>query len=154
MAATEKPKRGPVLGLVIAIGLVVLLSVNAFGTVLGTLLFFGLLLAIIFVQARLSLVLPATAVDHDYRLAQAWADTERCGAVLAVSVFLVELPFAAAVLGVGWIGERTLVGQGLPYTLALIENILGYVGVAASLTVYALAFRKCSGWERRQLRPA
>jgi hypothetical protein len=144
---------GPFFGLALAIGLVVLLSGNAFGAILGSLLFLAALLAIIFVQARLSLVLPATAVDHDYRLAQAWADTERCGAVLAVSIFLVELPFAAAILGMGWIGERTLLGQGLPYTLALIENILGYAGVAASLTVYALAFRKCSGWDRRQLKP-
>jgi len=144
---------GPFLGLVAAIGLVVLLSADAFGAILGSVLFLGALLAIVFVQARLSLVLPAAAVDHDYRLAQAWADTARCGAVLAASVFLVELPFAAVILGMGWIGERTLLGQALPYTLALIESILGYLGVAASLTVYAIAFRKCSGWDRRQLRP-
>jgi hypothetical protein len=143
---------GPLLGLALAIGLVVLLSVNAFGAILGTLVFFGLLLASIFVQARLSLVLPATAVDYDYGLAQAWADSAGCGGVMAVSVFLVELPFAVAIFGLGWVGERTRWGQELPYTLGLIESILGYVAVAAPLTVYALAFRKCSQWDRRQVR--
>lgn len=97
--------------------------------------------AAVYVMLRLSLVLPAIAIDLAYGYRDSWGDTAGRGIQLLLIVMLTDLPAGVALVLLNW----TRLAQGLPYTFLLVTDALGYVVFAASMTVLALAFRACAG---------
>lgn len=91
----------------------------------------------LYLVLRLSLILPATALDAAYGFRDSWRDTAGCSLQLLAIVVVTDLPAGVLVLFL----NSTPLAQVLPYTLALVTGLLGYVFFATTMTVLALAFR-------------
>jgi hypothetical protein len=101
-------------------------------------------IAAAYLTLRLSLTLPAAAVDLAYGFRDSWRDTAACGVPLLLAMMLANLPAVAVLLL-----QSTPLADALPYTLLLMTDGLAYVVFAASMTVLALAFRACTGFPGR-----
>jgi hypothetical protein len=93
---------------------------------------------------RLSLTLPAAAVDHPYGYVRSWRDTAPVAAPLMVATLLVFLLLTLAG------GAVVAVGIGLydyaPLTVLLLVSASEFVFAAVLLAVLAIAFHHCTGW--------
>jgi hypothetical protein len=93
---------------------------------------------------RLSLVLPAAAVDHAYTFARSWRDTATAGvammlAVLAVGVVVMLVTVAYVAIAAG-------LHAMMPLSMLLLGTAIDYVFTAILLGVLAIAFHHCTGW--------
>jgi hypothetical protein len=145
----------PAIGAAVPLSLL-LLDEGRSATLLGVLLIAAIVFAAMLIQARLSLVLPAVAVDHAYRLADSWRDTADCGVALLISLVLTNLPILICAFGLELVATATGLARAAPYTLMAVEGGLSYAAFGASLAVYSIAFRVRSGWPgpRQPPRPA
>ena len=95
----------------------------------------------LYLMLRLSLILPATAIDAAYGFRDSWRDTAGCSLQLLAIVVVTDLPAGLLVLFL----NSTRLALLLPYTLVLVTSVLGYLVFATTMTVLALAFRARSG---------
>jgi hypothetical protein len=130
------------LGTNIAAGIVVGMTALALGlrldrdaAVFMTLVAAGAGLAI-YLMLRLSLVLPAAAIDLAYGYRDSWRDTAGFGFRLLLIVVLTDAPVGLALL----LLHGTWLTQALPYTMILVTDIISYLVFAASMAVLAVAF--------------
>jgi hypothetical protein len=103
-------------------------------------------LAVLYLAARLSLVLPARAIDRGLTLRQSWYRTQGQGLRLLVATALSTVPILPFVVLLVW--SDTLVGSifgsvKIGYSLMMLTN---FVSTALAVTVLSLAFRHCTGW--------
>lgn len=118
----------------------------------GLVLAFLLGLASLYLFLRLSLVLPATAVDHPYGFAASWHDTAPAGVQMMLAMMLAGLATAIPVLLFRAIGG--IFAASAPLTMVLLDNALGVVISAIFLGVIAIAFRRLAGWREPTAMPA
>lgn len=141
-------------GGVVMMGTVLTLANPASGTPgLGPLLALFLMISFCYVMIRLSLVLPATALDEDYQLRHSWMHTRGQGLRLLAAVTLVMVPVAFASLLVLSLllapsaGADVAAPSGGRFLMTqLTLAALGYIGTALSTTVFAQAFGRLAGW--------
>ena len=137
-------------------------------------LILGLLLGAGYVVARLSFVLPATAVEESYSLDNSWQQTKNQGIRLISAYLLMTLPFILLYLLISPLifnglmsGEPqlpeiteqlTIMDLLQPYINYLQTNAVGYTfaqiillalsyfPIAAIITLLSFAFQACTGW--------
>lgn len=114
-------------------------------TPVGMLLLGAIFCISLFVLLRLCLVLPAVMADRQLDLAGAWAATADCAPAMLAVVLLVNLPVSFAGMALELLARSAGLAEVLPLTLLLIEDALGYVGIALSLIVLARVFRDRAG---------
>jgi len=134
-------------------------------------------LIIFYVLLRLSFVFPAVAVDETYGLRHSWRHTRGQGLRLLAAMSLTVAPLVL----VGWVkativdgalfgGLEIETGEAMPtpeqvsawvrenapalMVSQLINAVIGYVGMALTLSVASLAFRTCTGWVPATTLPA
>jgi len=95
----------------------------------------------LYLVVRLSLVLPATAIDRTYGFRDSWRQTAGCHLQLLFAMLLANLPAGLALI----LLEATGLAQFAPYTFMLVTDAFGYVVFAASMAVLAVAFRASGG---------
>jgi hypothetical protein len=122
------------------------------------------MVAIGWLLARLSFVLPARAVDERYGLRDSWNQTRGQGLRLLATFLLVQLLVAIpSLLVVGLLGtgggvvgainqmpsahflEAAVLFVGV-LPLLLFGFLASYLSTALGVTVLSIAFRTCSGW--------
>ena len=110
----------------------------------------GLACALV-ISGRLALLFPAAAVDHRMTFGECWATTRGNGWRLAVIVFLVAVPvWAAANLisaPIGYFGQTNSLTAIL--LAGLVDQTLGFVGVAVGVTALSIAYRAIMGAQGR-----
>ena len=125
------------------------------GTVLLLLLvFFGVLIASLFIYARLSLLFPAAAVDHRLNFGQCWELTRGHGWRLLGIILLAAIPVAIGGVIAGSVLNAVIVAAALEGSLSaafigtLINQSIGFVGLAAGVSVLSIAYRELIGTSR------
>ena len=110
----------------------------------------GLISALV-VSGRLALLFPAAAVDHQMTFGQCWAATRGNGWRIAVIVFLVAVPVwgAASLLSapIGYFGQTNSLTALL--LAGLVDQALGFVGVAVGVSALSIAYRAIMGAQGR-----
>jgi len=119
----------------------------------ASLLLVVLSVGLAYLFARLSLVLPATALDEPYRLRHAWEHSRGQGLRLLAILLLALLPLMFVTLLVGSLlgGLVAPAEAGSPSAaqfilFQLVAAVIGYTATAISLTVISQAFRSLAGW--------
>ena len=119
----------------------------------GPLAALGLMIAFGYLAIRLCLVLPAAALDENYRLQHAWAHTQGQGlrlmaifVVAMIPVVFASLLVMGLVLGSSAAETVPTPGGGRALVAQLALGALGYVGSAVSTTIFAQAFHRLAGW--------
>lgn len=98
------------------------------------------MLAAAFVAIRLSLVLPAMALDRDRAMRQAWSLSSGCGWRLALASFATLVPVEVVNLGIAF-GAWAAQGTGLFYLLALLAAAGHVLLIVVTGTVLSLFSR-------------
>ncbi|MFD2204684.1 hypothetical protein [Kiloniella antarctica] len=137
-------------------------------------LILALLLGAGYVVARLSFVLPATAVEESYSLDNSWQQTKNQGVRLISAYLLMTLPFILLYLLISPLifdglmsgkpqlpeitEQLTIMDLLQPYINYLQINAVGYTfaqiillalsyfPIAAIITLLSFAFQACTGW--------
>ena len=157
------PRQTRFLWLVVGLGVIVtaviftgaigplLLVASASGGAPGPAVLFLLAPAVVgalLVYARLSLLLPAAALDHYLRFRRCWELTQGNGWRLVLIIVLASLPIwtASAVISYvtnGIVGATDLAGSLSANFLAmLIDQATGFVGIAIGVSVLSIAYRQ------------
>ncbi|MDJ0951615.1 MAG: hypothetical protein QNJ94_22110 [Alphaproteobacteria bacterium] len=104
----------------------------------------GLALVMLYVIARLGLMLPATAMDRRTGLVDAWTRSKGNGVRIAVALFLAELPWRILNTIVETIAEQTgTVGLSLLYATVTVFTTI--IGLAILASVLAVAYKTLAG---------
>ncbi|MDP6572448.1 MAG: hypothetical protein QGI63_09655 [Rhodospirillales bacterium] len=110
----------------------------------------GLACALV-ISGRLALLFPAAAVDHRMTFGECWATTRGNGWRLAIILFLVAVPvWAVANLisaPIGYFGQSNSLTVIL--LAGLVDQTLGFVGVAVGVTALSIAYRAIMGAQGR-----
>lgn len=93
---------------------------------------------------RLSLVLPAAAVDHPYDFSRSWRDTATAGAPMLLAVLILALVLTLVALGV--VAVAAGIYAAAPLSALLLNHVMDYGFAAILLGVVAIAFHRCTGW--------
>lgn len=108
---------------------------------IGFLLLGAIFCIALFVLLRLAIVLPAEAAGHKLDLATAWTATADCAPALLAIILLLNLPVSFAGVALELLARSAGLAEALPLTLLLLEDALGYLGIALSLIVLARVYR-------------
>lgn len=149
------------------LGSLPVLTVGAAMPAMVPLLLLGVLLAMLYVIARLSFVLPATAVGESYSLDTSWKHTHKQGWRIVAAFMLLTIPFAILMLLIAIMAFENIF-SGIPITpeeaeqfdiLGFIQNngpavfflqlmilALTYLPTAAVISMLSIAFKGCTGW--------
>lgn len=102
-----------------------------------------LILAVIylFVMVRLTLLLPAAALDHGFTLREALALRGRLAARLLATQILVTLPYFLTLFLVGTLIDRLGFFALAPYASQFILLVMNFVFFAVSAGIFAYAFQ-------------
>lgn len=111
------------------------------GSPIGFLLLGAIFCIALFVLLRLAIVLPAVAAGHRLDFAAAWTATADCALALLAIILLLNLPVWFSGVMLELLARSAGLAEALPLTLLLIEDALGYLGIALSLIVLARVFR-------------
>jgi hypothetical protein len=104
-------------------------------------------LAVLYLAARLSLVLPARAIDQELTLRQSWRRTQGQGLRLLAATLLSMLPvlpFAALLVWGDAFVDPIFGSVKIRYSLIILTN---FVPTALAVTVLSLAFRHCTSMQ-------
>ncbi|WP_299376075.1 hypothetical protein, partial [uncultured Kiloniella sp.] len=141
-------------------------------------LFFALFIFIIYVAARLSFILPATAIGEKYTLSNSWKHTDRQGWRLVGTFIIVTTPYALLIIVINQAFESAFISE-LPsittnasqvnfenhindlnqyflnngpeiFILNLFIIALTYLPTATTITALSIAFKGCTGWVPEQ----
>jgi hypothetical protein len=116
---------------------------NAFPVIALLIVFAGVML----IQTRLSLLLPATALDQKMTLMEAWAmgrdNTWRLFAIILLSIAPAMVIVTLVQSGVGAIGFTTGLHSTLTFRFVaqLAINFASYIAVAASVSALSMSYR-------------
>lgn len=108
----------------------------------------ALIIAVMLVQVRLSLILPATAIDQKLTLMEAWVmgrgNSWRLFAVLIMSVAPAMVVLILVASAIGGLAQGTGLGGTLTFqfVVRLIFNMAYYVVIAASVSALSISYRK------------
>jgi hypothetical protein len=95
----------------------------------------------LFIMVRLTLLLPAAALDHSFSLREALALRSRLAAKLLATQILVLLPYLLVLLLLGLIIDHLGFFTAAPYASQFIFLVLNFVFIAVSVGIFALAFQ-------------
>ena len=99
----------------------------------------------LFVVVRLSLLLPAAALDHPFSLRQALALPGRLAARLLAAQILVTLPYVVGALLLSLVMELVGLTRLAPFASQFVFLVLAFLFFAVSAGIYALAFQAIVG---------
>lgn len=149
------------------IGSLPALMIGIVAPAITPILILGVLIAALYVVARLSFVLPATAVGEAYSLDMSWKHTQKLGWSLIGAFLLLTVPFVIFILFITILAISNFF-TGMPTTpeelkefnsLLFIQNngpalfflqlvilTLTYFPMAAVISMLSIAFKVCTGW--------
>ena len=107
-------------------------------TGIATLILFVIYL---FVMVRLTLLLPAAALDHPFGLREALGLRGRLAARLLATQILVTLPFLLLLLLLEIVVDRLGLFAAAPYASQFVFLVLNYLFIAVSTGIFAFAFQ-------------
>jgi len=99
----------------------------------------------LFVVVRLSLLLPAAALDHPFGLRAALALPGRLAARLLAAQLLVTLPYVVGALLLSLVMELAGLTKLAPFASQFVFLVLAFLFFAVSAGIYALAFQAIVG---------
>ena len=108
-------------------------------------------IAALLVYARLSLILPATAVDQFLPLRRCWELTRGNGWRLVLIIVIASIPIWVASAAISYVVNGIVGGAGLAGSLSanflgmLIDQATGFVGIAIGVSVLSIAYRQLGG---------
>ena len=113
-------------------------------------IFLNLIIIFVFmlVQVRLSLLLPATAIDQKLTLAETWAigrgNSWRLLAILLLSMAPAMLVLIVVGSAMGAISQATGLGQAMTveFIVRLVFNLAYYIVIAASVSALSISYRE------------
>ncbi len=100
------------------------------------------------IYGRLTMWFPSTAVDHRMSLGECWAFSRGNGWRLGVLILLAALPAIIPVGVINFVSLGIVSGAGLggsltlQLILALVQNGIGFIGTAASVSALSIAYRE------------
>jgi hypothetical protein len=103
------------------------------------------LVVYLFVVVRLSLLLPAAALDHPFSLREALALPGRLAARLLAAQILVTLPYVVGALLLSLVMELVGLTRVAPFASQFVFLVLAFLFFAVSAGIYALAFQAIVG---------
>ncbi|WP_085906534.1 hypothetical protein [Kiloniella majae] len=149
------------------IGTLPVLTIGAAIPALVPFLFLGLIVVMLYVVARLSFILPATAVGEKYTLDTSWKHTDKQGWRIVAAFLMLTIPFGLLMLLIAMFAFGSLF-TGMPTTpedaanfniLSFIQNngpaffflqliilAVTYLPTAAVISMLSIAFKGCTGW--------
>jgi hypothetical protein len=107
-----------------------------------------LVVAVMLVQVRLSLLLPATALDQKLTLMEAWVmgrgNSWRLFAVLIMSIAPAMVVLILVASAINGLAQGTGLGDTLTFqfVVRLIFNMAYYIVIAASVSALSISYRK------------
>lgn len=153
------------------IGSLPVLTIGAAIPSLVPLLFLGLMIVMIYVVARLSFILPATAVGEKYTLNDSWKHTANQGWRIVAAFLILTIPFGILMLLIAMFAFGSFF-TGMPTTpeetanfnilsfvqsngpafffLQLIILFVTYLPTAAVISMLSIVFKGCTGWVPEQ----
>ena len=105
----------------------------------------------LFVVVRLSLLLPAAALDHPFGLREALALPGRLAARLLAAQLLVTLPYVVGALLLSLVLELVGLARMAPFASQFVFLVLAFLFFAVSAGIYALAFQAIVGSRPRAM---
>jgi len=99
----------------------------------------------LFVVVRLSLLLPAAALDHPFGLREALALPGRLAARLLAAQILATLPYVVGALLLSLVMELVGLTKMAPFASQFVFLVLAFLFFAVSAGIYALAFQAIVG---------
>ena len=95
----------------------------------------------LFVMVRLTLLLPAAALDHPFGLREAMGLRGRLAARLLATQILVTLPYLVLLVMLGIVIDHLGLFAAAPYASQFIFLVLNFLFIAVSAGIFAFAFQ-------------